>query len=63
MGAIEDGRITLHGPLVWQRLREVMSKFITGIESIIAFAKGAHTFEITCRPPLGSIRPSTDKKQ
>ncbi|OAI45810.1 hypothetical protein AYO44_12350 [Planctomycetaceae bacterium SCGC AG-212-F19] len=60
MGVIQDGRITLHGPLVWERLREVMSKFITGIDMMIAFIKGADRFSITIRPPLGSVRPSID---
>jgi hypothetical protein len=61
MGVIHDGRITLHGPLVWQRLRKVVSKFITGIDMMIAVARGADSFSITIRPPLGSVRPSTDK--
>jgi hypothetical protein len=61
MGVIRDGRITLHGPLVWGRLREVMSKFISGIDMMVAFAKGADSFSATIHPPLGSVRPSTDK--
>lgn len=63
MGVIQDGRITLHGPLVWERLREVMSKFITGIDMMIAFMKGADSFGITIRPPLGSVRPSIDTRK
>jgi hypothetical protein len=61
MGVIRDGRITLNGPDVWGRLREAMAKFITGIDMMIAFVNGANSFSISCRPQLGSIRPSTDK--
>jgi hypothetical protein len=61
MGVIRDGRITLHGPLVWGRLREVMAKFITSIDMMIAYANGADRLSVTSRPPLGSVRPSTDK--
>jgi hypothetical protein len=61
MGVSQDGRITLHGPLMWERLREVMAKFVTGIDAMVAFAKGADRFSISIRPPLGSVRPSTDK--
>ncbi len=59
LGVFGDGRITLHGPLVWGRLREVMAKFITGIDEMRAFLDGATSFRVTSRPPLGSIRPST----
>ena len=50
-----------HGPLVWGRLREVISKFITVIDAMVAFTKGADRFSMSTHPPLGSIRPSTDK--
>jgi hypothetical protein len=58
-GIINEGRLTLNGHFMWGRLREVMSKFITGIDAMVAFAKGADRFSITIHPPLGSVRPST----
>jgi hypothetical protein len=58
-GTINGGRITLSGHFVWGRLREVMSKFITGMESMIGFAKGADKGSISINPPLGSVRPTT----
>ena len=61
MGVIQDGRITLHAPFVWGRLREVMSKFVTCVDAMVAFAKGADSFSMSIHPPLGSVRPSTDK--
>lgn len=61
MGVIRDGRIILHGPLVWDRLREVMAKFITGIDMMIALLNGADSVSITIRPPIGSVSPSSDK--
>jgi len=38
-----------------------MAKFVTGIDAMVALAKGADRFSITIHPPLGSVRPSTDK--
>jgi hypothetical protein len=52
-----SGRITLNGHFMWGRLREVLSKFITGIDAMIGLAKGAHSICMTIHPPLGSVRP------
>ena len=52
-----DGRIICNGHIICSRLREVLSKFITGIESMIALANGETSFSITCRPEIGSIAP------
>lgn len=60
-GVINNGRITINGHFIWARLREVMAKFVTGIDAMVALAKGADMFSITIHPPLGSVRPSTDK--
>ncbi len=60
-GVINSGRITINGHFIWGRLREVMAKFVTGIDAMIALAKGADSFSISIHPPLGSVRPSTDK--
>ncbi|MFL5242469.1 MAG: hypothetical protein ACJ8FY_10210 [Gemmataceae bacterium] len=56
-GVIRDGRITFTGHFIWGRLRELMAKFIMGIDEMIAFAQGANRFSMTSRPPLGSVRP------
>ncbi len=60
-GVINSGQITINGHFIWGRLREVMAKFVTGIDAMIALAKGADRFSISIHPPLGSVRPSTDK--
>ena len=62
-GSIGDGRIKCNGHMVWLRLREIMSKFITGIDGMIKFAKivagdQEGSFSITISPPLGSVRPA-----
>ncbi len=56
LGIIEDGRVTINAKIMSHRLREILVKFITGIEGMIAFdGGGAVTF--TTDSPLGSIRP------
>jgi hypothetical protein len=40
MGIIGGGgRITCNGHLIWGRLREVMGKFITGVDAMVGFAR------------------------
>jgi hypothetical protein len=56
LGIIEDGKVTLNARTMSQRLREILAKFITGIEGMIGFAEG-RGFKTTVDPPLGSIRP------
>lgn len=56
-GTFENGQIRLGGYFLWNRLREVLSKFVTGLDGMIAFAEG-RGFSITIRPELGSIRPT-----
>jgi hypothetical protein len=56
-GVTSNGRIILNGHDIWRRLRELMAKFITGIDAMIAFANGADRFSMGIDPPLGSIRP------
>ncbi len=62
-GVIDNGRMILNGHLIWGRLREVMAKFITGIDSLVGFAKGATSGSITIRPPLGSVRPAAHRRE
>lgn len=54
---IRDGIFVCNGYFIWNRLREVVAKFITGIGSFIAFANNAASFSVSCRPELGSIAP------
>ena len=54
---IEDERFICNAYLLANRLREVLAKFITGIEGMLAFATNADSFSITIRPDLGSIWP------
>lgn len=55
-GVIENGRLTCNAQIVWRRLREILAKFITVIDSMISLANGGG-FNITIAPPLGSVRP------
>jgi hypothetical protein len=55
-GGVSDGTLSCSGEFIALRLREILAKFITGIQSTITFHT-EHRFEITIRPPLGSIRP------
>jgi hypothetical protein len=55
-GFVSAGRLTCNGHSVWRRLREILAKFITGIDGMISFATN-RSFSITCAPPLGSVRP------
>jgi hypothetical protein len=57
----ENGRIVINARLLWRRLREILSKFITGIEAHEAMAskKG---FSVTIRPQLGTIQPEYRRK-
>jgi hypothetical protein len=61
-GNIEDGRLTCDGHMVWERLRQIMAKFITILDAMIKSAKLAaegqvDSFHVTISPPLGSVRP------
>jgi hypothetical protein len=53
---VVNGRLLCNGFFLWNRLREVLSKFITGVESMISLAK-QQSFCITIRPEIGAIRP------
>ncbi|MBX7104243.1 MAG: hypothetical protein K1X57_09180 [Gemmataceae bacterium] len=61
-GSIADGRLTCNGQMIWERVRQILAKFITGIDGMIAYAKivagqQEGSFSITISPPLGSVRP------
>jgi hypothetical protein len=52
----KDDQIVLNGYFFWNRLREVLAKFITGIQGMIDFVE-KKSFSISIRPDLGSIKP------
>ena len=52
----ENDRLICNGFTLWNRLREILSLFITGIEGEICFSQ-RESFSITTRPEVGSIRP------
>lgn len=54
---IRDETIVCNGYFLWNRLREVMAKFITVIDARIAIAGNASSFRITTRPEFGSVVP------
>lgn len=56
MGRLENGKVICNARIIWNRVREIVAKFITGIDGSIAFAQGKG-FTITGSPKLGTIRP------
>lgn len=57
-GSVTNGTLSCSGGFIAMRLREILAKFVTGVQSTITFHT-EHRFEITIRPPLGSIRPKS----
>jgi hypothetical protein len=56
-GYLHNGRLVCNGPLLWNRLREILAKFITGIDGMISHAKTG-LFNITIDPPICSVKPN-----
>ncbi|HEX4071319.1 MAG TPA: hypothetical protein VHX68_09120 [Planctomycetaceae bacterium] len=56
LGTIQHGTVVLNARFIAGRVREILAKFITGLDGMIAIAEG-RDFAITIRPPLGSIGP------
>ena len=54
----ENNRVVINARLLWRRLREILSKFITGIEAWEAQANN-QGFSMTIRPERGSIQPTS----
>jgi len=53
-GFLEDGAVKLNARLIWMRLREVVTKFVWGLEAVLAVERGGG-FEMNRE--LCSIRP------
>ncbi|NOY42474.1 MAG: hypothetical protein GXP26_11635 [Planctomycetes bacterium] len=51
-----NGTFVCNGYFLWNRLRQVLAKFITGIDGSISFATNG-SFSITIEPEMGSIAP------
>lgn len=51
-----NGTFVCNGYFLWNRLRQVMAKFITGIDGMISFATTG-SFSISIEPDLGAIAP------
>lgn len=56
----EDGSIVVNAFLLLNRLREILSHFITSLDAMISFAKTGKA-TVSIMPPLGSIQPCTRK--
>lgn len=56
-GHVIDDRLTCNAQLLWARLRQVMAKFITGVDTMIAVSEG-RPFSLSIAPELCSIRPT-----
>ena len=57
LGHVTDGRLVANGFLIWNRVRQLLATFITGIDGMISFQKNG-SFSFTCEPELGSVKPS-----
>jgi hypothetical protein len=51
-----NGTFVCNGYFLWNRLRQLMAKFITGIDGFISFATNG-SFSITVEPDMGAIAP------
>lgn len=60
-GTTDGQQFICDGHLLWNRLRELLAKFLTGLDTYAAVANG-HGFAITVAPPLGSIAPDGQPK-
>jgi len=54
LGNLVNEQFVINGWFLANRLREVLAKFITGVEGTVAFAEH-RSCSISCRPPIGSI--------
>lgn len=52
----DNERIEVNAELLLEHTRERITRFVTSIDSYIAFVESGR-INISCRPPLGSIRP------
>jgi hypothetical protein len=52
----ENGRMEINARVLWRRLREILSTFITVIEALESMANN-QGFTATCTPDMGSIQP------
>jgi hypothetical protein len=52
---VGEERFVINGQQLWQRLRELLAKFLTGIAGYECFA-ARQSFSITVNPALGAIR-------
>lgn len=60
---IQEGTMVCNGYFIWNRLREVIAKFITVIDSLINLANGADSFSFTIDPDLNSIGPDRKERE
>jgi len=57
LGVLADGAITLNARAIWLRLREVVAKFVWGVEAAIALGDGR---DFAMSRDLCSIKPDMD---
>jgi hypothetical protein len=55
-----DGRFVCNGFFLWNQLRRILAKFITGIEGVIS-PDEKESFSIMINPKIESIRPKKDR--
>lgn len=60
-GTTDGQQFICDGHLLWNRLRQLLAKFLTGLDALAAVA-GGHGFAITVDPPLGSVVPHDQPK-
>jgi len=60
---MRNGTYVCNGYFIWNRLREILSKFVTGIDGMIAIASNASSISVTIRPEIGSITPERKRRR
>src|SRR5271157_4238848 len=53
---VRDGQLIWNGYHLWNCIRQILAKFITGLDSMVAIAN-RQPFSITIEPKMGSIVP------
>jgi hypothetical protein len=59
---LKRGVYICNGYFLWNRLREVLAKFITGIEAPLSISQ-TDRFQVTIRPAIGSVKSEKERQK
>ena len=57
---VSEKQVVVNGRLIWNRLRQILAKFLTHIENIYTFPETG-CIGVSINPPAGSIQPKHEK--